>query len=118
MDHLYGIPAEVIATRCGVDVSTARRWKRGDMPESARRLVAAVIAGDLGMIAPEWAGWSISNGVLVSPDRWEFKAGEVMTLPFLRQTVAMYEAEKRKAAELIDQPADIDAADMLARIKA
>jgi len=35
IDALYGISAEVIAELCGVHITTARRWKRGEEPTFA-----------------------------------------------------------------------------------
>jgi hypothetical protein len=40
MNECYGIPADVIARLCRVDVATARRWKGGvtRIPETAKMM--------------------------------------------------------------------------------
>ncbi len=66
-EELYRWNIKDIARLCGVDVSTARRWKRGAicLPYTAR----ALLSGDLGYLHPRWKGWKInSKGELCSPE--------------------------------------------------
>jgi hypothetical protein len=64
----YGIPALIVAQRCGVDVATAHRWKswRSRVPYAA----AALLEGDLGVFSPAWRGWRIVDEEIISPDGW------------------------------------------------
>lgn len=100
----YGIPAETIAERCGVDVSTARRWKSG--ATRIPRTAELVLEADLGAFAPTWRGWHIEGDELVSPEGWRIKCGEVLAVPLMRQQIATYQAELRKEqeTEFEDQP--------------
>lgn len=99
---LYGIPAAEIARLCGVDVATARRWKRGKsrIPKCARTL----LVGDLSALDPAWRGWTLKAGKITSPEGWQYSPGEVLSLALLRQQIAHLEAERRRADELLDQP--------------
>jgi hypothetical protein len=99
---LYGISAEEIATRCGVDLATARRWKRG--ATRIPRTAVAVLLGDLGAIDPHFRGWKIEHGEIISPEGWRFGPGEVLSLPLLRQQLAAYQATERVADGLPEQP--------------
>jgi len=107
MNSIYGLSAEQIAERTGVDVSTARRWKSGAtrLPKSARLILEA----DLGCFSPEWSGWRLDGQDLVSPEGWRIARGQVMNVPLMRQQLAAYQvelAEKKasKVAQLDDQP--------------
>jgi hypothetical protein len=75
MSECYGIPAEVIARLCKVNVATARRWKRGAtrMPEAAKMILSA----DLSAFSPAFAGWTLRGGKLVSPEGWEATPGDM-----------------------------------------
>jgi hypothetical protein len=103
---LYGFTIKEIARICRVDLTTARRWKRGARcpPKSALLL----ICGDLIAFDPKWAGWRVRNGYLISPEGWQLGAGEVLAIPILRQQLAGYQTElKRLKDELVlthDQP--------------
>lgn len=98
----YGIPAELIARICKVDVKTARRWKNGQnrMPETAKM----VLAGDLGAFSPAFAGWTLRGGKLVSPEGWEATPGDILSLPLLRSQVAAYQARERVVQGMDEQP--------------
>lgn len=102
MDTIYGMPAEMIAERAGVDVSTARRWKTGAtrMPRSAQMIVEA----DLGCFGKDWKGWHIHGGDLITPEGWRVRVGEIMALPLLRAQIAAYQAAERVINQMDDQP--------------
>lgn len=90
--ELLGIPINEIARICGVDISTARRWKRGATypPKTALML----LCGDLGCLHPDWAGWKISRrGELCSPENWIATPGAVRSLQMLQATLAAYRSE-------------------------
>ena len=105
MSEAYGIPASEIAMLCGVDIATARRWKRGTsrIPMAARKL----LAGDLSAFGKEWKGWTIRNGKLISPEGWDYSPGDVLSLTFVRTQVAHLERLRRDHERLEEQP-DID----------
>jgi Phage protein len=102
----YGITINEIARVCQVDLTTARRWKRGARcpPKSA----VLLILGDLGCFDPAWKGWRIYKGVLISPEGWEISKGDVISSPLLRQQLAAYKTELRRlkepAVSIPDQP--------------
>lgn len=107
MDTIHGLPAEMIAERTGVDVSTARRWKTGAtrIPKAAQRLLRA----DLGCFSLEWSGWRLDGQDLVSPEGWRIARGQVMNVPLMRQQLAAYQVELKekqaaKVAGLDEQP--------------
>src|ERR1700731_2529037 len=99
-DTFYGITINEIARICQVDLTTARRWKRGARcpPKSALLL----ILGDLGCFDAAWRGWRIHKGVLISPEGWEITMGDVISSPLLRQQLAAFKTElKRLRAEVV-----------------
>lgn len=109
-DCSYGIPAEEIARVCGVDVRTARRWKRGEtrMPKTS----AMILRGDLGCFDPAWQGWKLRDGKLISPEGWETLPGDVLSLPLLRAQVAAYQAKERQTRAMENQPLPADVVPM------
>ena len=60
----------------GVGVSTVRRWDRGQrrVPWAVVRLLRLLRQGDLGSLAPAWAGWTVHGGTLRSPEGRVFEA--------------------------------------------
>ena len=98
----YGIRAADIARICGVDIATARRWKRGAcrMPESARKLLAC----DLGCFAQSWRGWVIRGGTLISPEGWQLEPGDVLSIPLMRAQISAYQAKERQMQRMEEQP--------------
>lgn len=105
MDSVYGLPAEIVAERAGVDVSTARRWKAGStrIPKSAQMIIKA----DLGAFGDAWRGWRIEGNDLVSPEGWRASVGQVLNVPLMRQQLAAYQAELRgkdTTSHLEEQP--------------
>lgn len=103
---VYGIPVKEIARICGVDLATARRWKRGATcpPKTA----VMILAGDLGVFDPTWRGWIVRHGTLISPEGWDATPGEVRSLPLLRLQLQNYQREqriaKRELEALDEQP--------------
>lgn len=90
---LFGLSIKHIAECCAVDLTTARRWKRGAIcpPQSA----LWVLTGDLGHLDPAWTGWRISRGRLVSPESWEIFINDVLAVPLLRHQLSAYQSENR-----------------------
>ena len=57
IEELDGISAETIAEWTGVHITTARRYKRGEVPPFATmELIRLRATGDLGVVDPIWAG--------------------------------------------------------------
>lgn len=110
--ELYGLSAKHIAAVCGVDLSTARRWKRGAIcpPKSAIFL----LVGDLGCLDPAWRGWTLRAGTLVSPENWIATPGDVLSIQLTQAQLSAYRSENRQLKEQVlaleagyfeDQPA-------------
>jgi hypothetical protein len=98
---LYGRPIKEIAALCGVDLTTARRWKRGAIcpPQSA----LAILSGDLGFFDPAWRNWKLANGCLYSPEGWEMRMSDVLAARLHEAQLAAWRLEVRKLkAELAE----------------
>ena len=95
--ELSGVTAELIVELCGVHITTARRWKRGEYPPlSALKVIALYQTGELGAVDPKWNGWSLRNGLLTTPDEaYTFSPGEVQAIPFQKQLIRHYQDEQR-----------------------
>jgi transcriptional regulator with XRE-family HTH domain len=116
MTACYGINAREIARRCGVDIATARRWKRGasQMPKAAQM----ILSGDLGHFDPAWAGWTLGDGKLISPEGIRAVPTDVLAMPFVQAQLAVYQAENRRIKGMDEQPDSAVAADILGRLSA
>jgi hypothetical protein len=69
-----------------------------------------ILSRDLGCFAPEWAGWTIKDEDLVSPDGWTVNRNDALIVPLMHGQIAALRAQVAdlKAAEhdgLEDQPA-------------
>ncbi len=94
---LWGrIRAEELALLTGAHLPTARRWKRAvRLPRWLSVLVRSVAEGWLDDLSPEFAGWCVRGGQLISPEGWQFSPGEIRALPFLRQQLALARVDQR-----------------------
>lgn len=103
----YGITIKEIARICHVDLTTARRWKRG--ARCPPKMALLLICGDLIAFDYEWRGWRANGGKLISPEGWEITVSDVLALPLMRQQLAAYKAELRGIHERVllmqEQPA-------------
>lgn len=104
---IFGISAMALAAMCKVDISTARRWKRGAMcpPESALMIVRR----DLRCFSEFWSGWTINGEDLVSPDGWCVNRNDALAVQLSQAQISAlrYELAKAKAAQydgVEDQP--------------
>lgn len=120
---LFGLSIKQIVEVCHVDVTTARRWKRGAIcpPQSALSL----LAGDLGFLDPAWTGWTLRHGHLVSQEGWEISMHDVLAMRLMAAQIAAYQTENRKLKEQIadlerggyeDQPTPAELGEVLIRI--
>lgn len=82
--------AKDLAARFGVDITTARRWRRG---RNAPLAVQLLLSGDLGVFDPAWAGWAVRDGLLRSPEGFEASMADVRSLPFVRLQVSTHRSE-------------------------
>jgi hypothetical protein len=66
------------AALLGVSVKTVRNWDRGRhrVPWSAVKLLRLLRLGDLGALAPAWAGWRLQGETLLSPEGRRFTPGD------------------------------------------
>jgi hypothetical protein len=89
-----------------VDLSTARRWKRGAICPPKTALM--ILARDLGCFSAEWRGWTINGPDLVSPDGWCVNRNDALIVPLMQGQISALRAQIRDlqdAAEgLTDQP--------------
>lgn len=100
-DVLYRWSVNDIARICEVDLTTARRWKRGARcpPNSALML----LSGDLGYLDPRWAGWTIRSGEIVSPEGWRATPGDVLSIQLTQAQLSAYRNENRALRQAIDE---------------
>ncbi len=98
-DVLYRWNINEIARICGVDLTTARRWRRGAIcpPQSA----LALLSGDLGFLDPAWRNWKLKDGQLVSPEGWELSMGDVLASRLHEAQLAAWRLEVRKLKEVL-----------------
>lgn len=95
-----GFNADWLAKVCGVDTSTARRWKRaGHIPPRYARLVALADGADLGVLSDAWRGWRLYRDELVNPEGERFAAGQVRALRLHQQLAAELERQLRRVTE-------------------
>lgn len=100
-DILYRWSVNEIAQICKVDLTTARRWKRGAKcpPNSALML----LSGDLGYLDPRWAGWTIRAGEIISPEGWRATPGDVLSIQLTQAQLSAYRTENRALRKAIDE---------------
>jgi hypothetical protein len=96
---LFGLSIKYISQSCDVDLTTARRWKRGAIcpPQSA----LAVLSGDLGFLDPAWRGWRLKDGHLLSPESWELSMGDVLASRLHEAQLAAWRKEVRDMKALV-----------------
>lgn len=96
----YGYSAARLAELCGVEISTARRWKRaGRVPTRYHHLMQFFLGKDLGAFAKEWEGWRLRDGNLWSPEDQSFTPGLVRSAPLYAQMASEARHATEKAIE-------------------
>jgi transcriptional regulator with XRE-family HTH domain len=75
-----------LASLCGVTTRTWARWEcKALAPIAPYRLAMACAAW---VPDPAWAGWSVGQGRLWSPEDVSFTPGDLRSLPYLRASIA------------------------------
>lgn len=97
----FAIPIKQIVEICGVDITTARRWKRGAScpPQHVLRYVHARWTDDLGFLDSEWRGWKLRRGNLISPEGWEITMSDVLASRLHEAQLAAWRLEVTKMRE-------------------
>lgn len=89
-----GSTASQLALLTGRHISTVRRWLRSrSVPPWVMKLEQ--FGRDLGDLDRTWSGWAVRAGVLVSPEGWTFRPGEIRSIPFLHAQIRTYQALQR-----------------------
>lgn len=104
---LYGWSVNDLVRICQVDISTARRWKRGAFCPPKTALM--MLARDLGCFSDYWHGWTINGEDIVSPEGWTINRNHALTVPLmhgqisaLRQKIALLEKQLKDAGGIRD----------------
>lgn len=92
-DILFGKQIKEIVRICGVDITTARRWKRGAQRPPDWAL--CLLTGDLSFFDPRWRGWRLIRGDLVSPENWVITQGDVLAQRLVAAQIAAYQIENK-----------------------
>jgi hypothetical protein len=100
-DDISCFSVKHIADTCGVDLTTARRWKR--RAQRPPPWAFPLLMGDLGFFDPAWKGWRLVRGELVSPENWRITLGDVLAQRLVAAQIAAYQTENRRLkAELAE----------------
>jgi len=100
-DIIFGRPIKEIARICGVDITTARRWKRGAQRPPDWAL--CLLTGGLGFFDPKWTGWRLIRGDLVSPENWIITLGDVLAQRLVAAQIAAYQTENRALKAQVEE---------------
>lgn len=100
-DVFYGLPIKQIAEICEVDITTARRWKRGAIrpPHHVLQYLLAKVEADLSFLDPAWTGWKLLDGHLWSPEGWRMSMSDVLASRLHEAQLAAWRLEVRKLKE-------------------
>jgi hypothetical protein len=98
---LFGISVSEIASICQVDLATARRWKRGATCPPAAALM--LLSRDLGYLDPDWRGWRIQGGLIISPDQWTVSRNDALSVPLLHGQIAALRHDLARAREQLEE---------------
>lgn len=97
------IPINRLVEICGVDITTARRWRRGSNlpPDYVLAYVNAKLQADLSFLDPAWKGWVLREGHLVSPEGWQMSMSDVLASRLHEAQLAAWRLEVRRMKELL-----------------
>ncbi|MFT3905141.1 MAG: DUF3653 domain-containing protein [Steroidobacteraceae bacterium] len=90
----YGYSAALLAQLTGVTLRTAQRWKRaGAIPQRYRDSLSLTLEGDLGHLCPQWRGFRLLKGTLMTPEGEALTPGDLRAVPIRKAQVR--ELERR-----------------------
>jgi len=100
-DSLSRIPINRLVEICQIDITTARRWRRGSNlpPPYVLAYLNAKITADLSFLDPAWRGWLLREGHLISPEGWEISMSDVLASRLHEAQLAAWRVEVRKLKE-------------------
>jgi hypothetical protein len=92
------IPVKDLVAICHIDITTARRWRRGSNLPPAYMLdfVNCKVWGDLGFLDPAWRGWRLKDGHLISPEAWMMSMSDVLASRLHEAQLAAWRHEVAK----------------------
>jgi hypothetical protein len=95
---LSEVPVRELVAICHIDITTARRWRRGSNlpPPYVLDFVNAKRTGDLGFLDPAWRGWTLRDGHLISPEDWRISMSDVLASRLHEAQLAAWRLEVRK----------------------
>jgi len=100
-ESLSAIPVRHLVEICHIDITTARRWRRGSNlpPAYVLDFVNAKLTADLSFLDPAWRGWVLRKGHLISPEGWEMSMSDVLASRLHEAQLAAWRLEVRKLKE-------------------
>lgn len=95
---LSEIPVKDLVAICHIDITTARRWRRGSNlpPAYILDFVNAKLFGDMGFLDPAWRGWTLRDGHLISPEAWMMSMSDVLASRLHEAQLAAWRLEVAK----------------------
>ena len=93
-DELFGHSIKEMARICRVSERTVRRWKDRTRRPTEQQLM--LLRADLGVFDPKWSGWSVRNGLLISPENWRFNVNDVLAAQLKDAQIRAYQQENRE----------------------
>lgn len=95
------IPVKHLVAICRIDITTARRWRRGSNlpPPYVLDFVNAKLFGDLSFLDPAWRHWRLKDGHLISPEDWQISMSDVLASRLHEAQLAAWRLEVRKLRE-------------------
>lgn len=103
-------PAKEIARLFKVDITTARRWRRGAICPPLQ--VAQILDGDLGLFGQQWRLWRVIGGEIYAPGGWAIRREDVLAVPLLHGQISALRhdlaAAKKRIVELESRPSESD----------
>ncbi len=100
-DSLSHIPINRLVEICHIDITTARRWRRGSNlpPPYVLAYLNAKLTADLSFLDPAWRGWTLKEGHLISPEAWVISMSDVLASRLHEAQLAAWRVEVRKLKE-------------------
>lgn len=95
---LSEISVKDLVAICHIDITTARRWRKGSNlpPSYMLDFINAKKFGDMGFLDPAWRGWRLIRGCLYSPESWEMTMSDVLASRLHEAQLAAWRNEVAK----------------------